>query len=212
MPTNTLPQQPPTPLPAPGNAVIRLVMGGEAGSPGDGDPRVDDVDLYHLDDVVMQNVRGMILGGNCDQIFLERRREPLTAFVTSGGRIAVMGHPLTHFLPGLGVWRKLQYSGPNDLAITLDEPHPVWQGIDPTDLSVRKGVSGFYARGYSEKLPADAIVTTRIGRHRLPVDYVYPLGAGEVLVHGGNDLTGWLTDSNSSASMSGQLLDWLAQP
>ncbi|WP_051461489.1 hypothetical protein [Tomitella biformata] len=175
------------------------------------DPRLAQVDLYRLPATDLSEVRGLIISGGADQIFLERHKDLLAAFATAGGRIAVMGHALTDFLPGLGVWRKLAYTGPKDLAITLGDPHPVWEGVNPVDLSTRKGVTGFYARGYVDKIPEDAIITTRIGRHLLPLDYVYPLGEGQVLAHGGNDLTGWKNDPNSSAQLTVQLIDWLVQ-
>lgn len=192
--------------------VLHVTMGTDdpAGEP-DAHPRVGYVDIYRLPTIDLGDVRGLVLGAGLDQIFLERHRELLTEFATRGGRIAVMGHALTDFLPGLGVWRKIAYTGPKDLAITLGDPHPVWEGVDPADLSVRKGVTGFYARGYVDKIPDAAIVTTRIGRHRLPLDFVYPLGDGQVLVHGGNDLTGWHNDPNTSARMTPQLIDWLTQ-
>ncbi|MEO9330302.1 hypothetical protein [Gordonia aurantiaca] len=193
--------------------VLHLTMGSNSGMSGGTDVsgRVTPVDLYTLDELDLGSVRGLLINGNCDQIFLERRRELLTDFVTSGGRVAIMGHPLTDFLPGLGRWRKLQYSGPKDLAIVAGERHPVWEGVDPADVSFRRGVSGFYARGYSDKLPEGAIVANRIGRHELPVDYVYPLGAGWVLVHGGLDLGVYQEDPNTSARIFPQLLTWLAQ-
>ena len=193
-------------------AVLHVTMGSEdlAGEPGT-QPSVGRVDVYHLPAVDLTSVQGLILGSSVDQIFLERNRDLLTGFVTRGGRIAVMGHALTDFLPGLGVWRKIAYTGPKDLAITLADPHPVWAGVDPADLSSRKGVTGFYARGCVDKIPENAVVTTRIGRHALPLDFVYPLGDGQVLVHGGNDLTGWKDDPNTSARMTPQLIDWLTQ-
>ncbi|RVW10934.1 hypothetical protein EGT67_00170 [Prescottella agglutinans] len=193
--------------------VLHLVMGSNTGMSGGtaAGKRVRPVDLYDLDRLALDGVRGLLVNGNCDQIFLERRRVLLTDFVTAGGRVAVMGHPLTDFLPGLGQWRKLQYSGPKDLAIIAGDPHPVWEGADTADVSFRRGVSGFYARGYSQKLPDDAVVTTRIGRHALPVDYVYPLGSGEVLVHGGLDLAVYQEDPNTSARIFPQLLTWLAR-
>lgn len=193
--------------------VPHLVMGTNTGMSGGTTAarRVQPVDLYDLDTLDLVSVRGLLINGNCDQIFLERRRDLLTGFVTGGGRIAIMGHPLTDFLPGLGQWRKLQYSGPKDLAITAGEPHPVWEGVDRAEVSFRRGVSGFYGRGYSQKLPDGAVVTNRIGRHALPVDYVYPLGAGEVLVHGGIDLAVYQEDPNTSARIFPQLLTWLAQ-
>lgn len=192
--------------------VLRITMGSDNLEGGvHGDPRLGEVDLYRLPHTDLSSVRGLIIGGGSDQIFLERNKDLLTEFVTSGGRVAVMGHVLTEFLPGLGVWRKLAYTGPKDLAITLGDPHPVWAGVDPVDLSTRKGVTGFYARGYIDKIPVDAHVATRIGRHALPLDYVYPLGQGQVLAHGGNDLTGWANDPNSSSKLTTQLIDWLVQ-
>lgn len=192
--------------------VLHVTMGThDPAGPHAGDPRIGRVDLYRLPAIDLSSVRGLIIGGGADQIFLERNRSLLTEFVTSGGRVAVMGHVLADILPGLGVWRKIAYTGPKDLAITLGDPHPVWEGVDPVDLSIRKGVTGFYARGYIDKIPEGAIVTTRIGRHALPLDYVYPLGDGQVLAHGGNDLTGWQSDPNSSARLTTQLTDWLVQ-
>jgi len=142
--------------------VLHLAMGSNTGMSGGtaAGKRVRPVDLYDLDRLALDGVRGLLVNGNCDQIFLERRRVLLTDFVTAGGRVAVMGHPLTDFLPGLGQWRKLQYSGPKDLAIIAGDPHPVWEGVDTADVSFRRGVSGFYARGYSQKLPDDDVVTT----------------------------------------------------
>ncbi|MGO4201982.1 hypothetical protein AB4Z09_09525 [Rhodococcus sp. TAF43] len=193
--------------------VLHLVMGSNTGMSGGTTAArlVRPVDLYDLDTLDLAGVHGLLINGNCDQIFLERRRGVLTDFVTAGGRIAIMGHPLTDFLPGLGQWRKLQYSGPKDLAITAGDPHPVWDGVDPADVSFRRGVSGFYGRGYSQKLPHGAVVTNRIGRHALPVDYVYPLGTGQVLVHGGIDLAVYQEDPNTSARIFPQLLTWLGQ-
>ncbi|MDF1898611.1 hypothetical protein LTT02_05385 [Mycolicibacterium smegmatis] len=190
--------------------MLHITMGSHhpAGAPGS-DPRLGEVDIYRLPDTDLRDVRGLITCAGADQIFLERNRELLTGFVRAGGRVAVMGHPVTDFLPGLGVWRELDYTGPKDLQISLGDPHPVWAGIDPVDLSVRKGVTGFYSRGYVDKLPPDAVITTRIGRHALPLDYVYPLGAGQVLVHSGNDLINWEGDANTAARMTPQLIDWL---
>src|SRR5690606_3835829 len=110
--------------------VLHVTMGTHdpAGS-RDADPRIGRVDLYRLPDTDLTAVRGLIVGGGADQIFLERNRNLLTDFVTSGGRVAVMGHVLADILPGLGVWRKIDYTGPKDLAITLGDPHPVWEGV-----------------------------------------------------------------------------------
>ncbi|MCJ0907449.1 hypothetical protein [Rhodococcus sp. ARC_M6] len=189
--------------------IVNLVM--RKGSAHPTDSRASYFDLYEFDDLDLSSVAGLVVTSDCDQIFLERKGDELTAFVRAGGRIAVMGHVVTEFLEGISRWQKIQYSGPKDLEITIGEPHSVWDGVDPADLTTRKEVSGFYARGYPQKLPDGAVVTTHIGRSRVPLDYVYPLGEGHVLVHSGNDLTGWHSDDNSASRMSPQLFDWLVQ-
>ena len=77
--------------------------------------------------------------------------------------------------------------------------HPVWEGADYRDLHHRTGVpgthsyeklkeigvAGFHGRGYHLDLPEGATAVTGIGLYRLPLDYSYRLGEGEVLAHGG---------------------------
>ncbi|MFZ2527505.1 MAG: hypothetical protein WAX14_07605 [Rhodococcus sp. (in: high G+C Gram-positive bacteria)] len=187
--------------------VVNLVMGTDFGASAH--PSSVDLDLYELSADHLAAARGLLIGGNADQVFLERHRDLLAGFAGTGGRIAVMGHAVTNFLPGLGVWRPLSHSGSADLQIVAGADHPVWAGVDRADISHRRGVSGFYARGYSDTLPDGARVTNRIGRHELPVDYVYPIGAGEVLVHGGLDLAVFGDDPNTGSRMFPQLLRWL---
>ena len=42
-----------------------------------------------------------------------------------------------------------------------------------------------------------------------PIDLVFPLGAGQVLVHAGNDLLGFASEDRGTAALRTNLLDWL---
>lgn len=77
------------------------------------------------------------------------------------------------------------------------------------DLTFRRGVAGFYGRGYYPDLPPEALVVHGIGVDARPLDAVYPHGAGEVLLHGGNDLWGYAGDDTTAARMTPQLVGWL---
>ncbi|GAB2464008.1 hypothetical protein [Xylanimonas ulmi] len=196
-------------------AVLHVTQGSYTGMTGtkleNDTSGVRTVDVYDLPALDLSSVRGLVINGNTDQVFLARHAGLLTDLVARGGRVAVMGHPVTDFLPGLGRWHRLDYTGPDDLEITPGDPHPVWEGVDGADVSQRRGVTGFYARGYSDRLPEAASVIARIGPHRLPVDYAYPLGAGQVLVHGGLDFPAFRHDGDTGARLFPQLLAWLAE-
>lgn len=123
--------------------------------------------------------------------------------------MALTGHPVVKFLPKQGDFRPLHYSAPAELFLTPGDAHPVWAGVDLIDASMRKGVTGFYARGYTLNHPAGALITTRIGQNRLPVDYVYSHGLGRVLIHPGIEPAVFLQDNNTAARIHPQLIEWL---
>ncbi|MFD4441961.1 hypothetical protein ACFWPK_19520 [Nocardia sp. NPDC058519] len=183
------------------------------------------IDLYDLPQADLTEVTGIYLAADVDQEFLAEIRELLGRFVFEGGRMVVNGHVQRVFLDGLTRWRKLEFRKPADLALTRVSEHPVWAGIDPQALLYntgtpgrltfeeisRIGVAGFYGRGYYLDLPDDAQIVHTIGPTAGPIDYAYRLGAGHVLVHGGNDLLQFAGADRGTSFLTGQLLSWLGQ-
>lgn len=170
---------------------------------------VADLDPYRLADVDLSGVRGVLAGAHVDQVFLRAHRPLLDRFVAGGGRLVVCGQVVLPFVAGLCPFRPLAYRGVADLTVHRLADHPVWHGVDPADLTFRRGVAGFYGRGYYPDPPADALLVHGLGPRRLTLDAVYPHGAGEVLVHGGNDLWGYAEDDTTAARMTPSLLDWV---
>lgn len=175
------------------------------------DDRVQDLDLYALPDTDLSAVRGLLVGVHTDQVFLARHRDRLTRFVESGGRVAVCGQVVRPYLAGLISFVPARYRGVADLTVHRLAEHPVWAGVDPGHLTFRRGVAGFYGRGHYPDLPADALVVHALGAAAAPLDAVYPLGEGQVLLHGGNDLWGYADDDTTAAWMTPQLLRWLQE-
>ncbi len=188
---------------------------------------LEDVDAYDLNDNAARSrilaANGLVIGGGTDHLLLSRHRDALTAFVRNGGHVLVNGQVVKPFIEGLTPWRKLEFRGPQDVRPHAVEPHPVWEGIDYRDLHYRTGVpgihtyarleeigvAGFYGRGYHLDLPDGARTVTGIGQYRLPLDYSYRLGAGEVLVHGGNDLESFADENYSTGRLGPNLVAWL---
>lgn len=183
-----------------------------------------EIDLYDLAAACTADVTGIYLTGDVDQEFLAGQRPLLDSFVARGGRIVVNGHVQRLFLDGLTRWRTLEFRNPRDLALTRVREHAVWAGTEPEwflyntgkpgpvpfEELERIGVAGFYGRGCYLDLPPGARVIHTIGRTAAPIDYEYRLGAGRVLVHGGNDLLQFATAARGTGHLRGQLLRWLA--
>ncbi|MCF8569886.1 hypothetical protein L5G32_06360 [Gordonia sp. HY002] len=200
--------------------ILKALMAPRRGESVDG---FDEVDVYDLPALLDRDVAGVYLTGDVDQEFLAEHRALLTEFVRDGGRVLVNGHVQRAFLDGLTRWRKLDFRSPADLVLTRAAHHPVWAGIDPLALLYnsgrrepvpfeeleRIGVAGFYGRGCYLDLPENARVVHTIGRTSAPIDYEYPLGAGRVLVHGGNDLLQFSAPHRGTAALGPQIIDWL---
>lgn len=181
-----------------------------------------EIDVYDLFEACTAQVTGVYLTGDVDQEFLSERRDQFDTLVRKGLRVVVNGHVQLPFLTGLSRWRRAEYRSPADLALTRVTEHPVWRDIDPAALLYntrpgrytaeereRIGVAGFYGRGYYLDLPEGARVVHTLGRIDGPIDLVYPLGDGEVLVHAGNDLMQFSSDDRGTGALRGNLLDWL---
>jgi hypothetical protein len=185
--------------------------------------RVERIDLYRLDDTDLTGRPGVILGISADQRYLASQRDRLEGWLGAGGRLLINGHPVAPFLKGLPQWRKLHFHGVDDIWLTALDRHPIWDGLDRRDILLRTGVpgphsfeellkigvGGFYARSYMVGLPDDALQITGIGPGRLPVDVSYRLGAGEVIVHAGNDLIGFDTPGTTAEGLAGRVLTYL---
>ncbi|MEU4311303.1 hypothetical protein [Nocardia sp. NPDC024068] len=200
--------------------VLKAVMAPRDGTPAGG---FHEVDVYDLPKACAADTTGIYLTGDVDQEYLAEQRPLLDAFVTGGGRVLVNGHVQRVFLQGLTRWRKLEFRTPRDLVLTRVTDHPVWAGTDPLAFLYntgtpgpvpfaeleRIGVAGFYGRGYYLDLPAGARIVHTLGPTAAPIDYDYPLGAGRVLVHGGNDLLQFAGADRGTARLAPQIVRWL---
>ena len=201
-------------------SVLKAMMAPRQGELVDG---FHEVDVYDLLGACTPETTGVYLTGDVDQEFLAAHRDELTAYVRDGGRMLVNGHVQRIFLDGLSRWRRLDFRSPADLALNRVCDHSVFSSVDPKALLYNSGrtgpvpfdeleqigVAGFYGRGCYLDLPDEARVVHTIGRTAAPIDYEYPIGAGRVLVHGGNDLLQFAGEHRGTAALRTQIVEWL---
>lgn len=175
--------------------------------PGGHEIRVVDQYAFAPDDLV--GVDGLLLSQHLDETHLSEERSRLQDFVAGGGVVSLNGPVATPFLDPPGAYHALPTQAARDWVLEICDPHPITRGVTAEDLTARKGVIGFWARG-SFDAPSDAVVLTRFAASQKPADWLWisPEG-GALLVHPGNDIWGYAGDDSSARPLFAQFLDWV---
>lgn len=168
------------------------------------------IDMYALGDASWADFRAVLIGMHADQHELQRMQGKLEAFLCAGGVIVYCGHVAHPFLPMLAPFRPLPCFGLDELKVALDTSHPIYGGVEASDVTFRRGVAGFFGRG-SNPPPAGARVVATLAGGTVPVDWEIAVGAGRLYVHAGLDLWRYADAADGSAQrIPLQLLGWLA--
>jgi len=164
--------------------------------------------VYGRDLDELDNYNAILISIHVDQRRLAASAATIAAYLESGGTIVANGHIAYPYLPQLTPFQPIPNYRLADLIVYRHIAHPIWEGVATKDLSQRRGVGGFYARGWHSP-PAGAQIIHSIGDTLRPVDFIYRVGAGRVLFHGGNDLWSFADPDSSTACLAAQLFDWL---
>lgn len=169
--------------------------------------RMEDVDLYRLADLDLEPYRALHVSGMVDQEFLWQQRDVIAGFLEAGKVVVFCGHLLHPWLPGCGTFVPAPATSHRDYVVHIVAPHPIYEGVDPRDLTYRRGVAGFFARGHHPAPPGAEVLATLAGGQ--PITWIdRSTTRGTVFVHAGNDLIGFADDS-TAARLGPQLLDWV---
>lgn len=157
----------------------------------------------------LRDVNAVLIPMHADQRHLATLQPVLERFLATGGTVVVCGQIAHPFLRDLRPFVPLAPMSRAELAVRIETDHPIWAGIEPRDLTFRRGVAGFYGRGENPPAPGASILTT-VGRGRMALDWLSErLEGGRLLVHGGNDLWSFADDDSTAARLAPQLLAWL---
>ena len=167
----------------------------------------DPIDCYALADTDLSRYRVLVVSAMADQEHLARHREVITAFLDGGGVLLFGGHLHRDWLPGTApfvpVTPSLQGYRVGEIA-----PHPIFDGVEPDDLTFRRGVAGFFARGHHPPPPGAEVLVRLAGGE--PATYVDRVSTGgTIVVHATADLLGYSGQTDSTAArLPGLFLAW----
>jgi hypothetical protein len=176
---------------------------------GDRDPRLEHLDCYDLAAADLTRYAGLVFPAMVDQEYLARHRHVVRRYLDGGGVVVFGGHLLRDWLPGAAPFVPLHPPGLAAYRVERVADHPVFAGVDPDDLTFRRGVAGFFARGHHPVPPGAEVLVELAGG--VPATYLDRAStAGTILVHASADLLGYGAAGDGTATrVPGQLVDWI---
>lgn len=166
--------------------------------------RIDCYDLAHAD---LSRYDLLVIGPTADQEHLARHRHVVERFLDGGGVLHFGGQLHRDWLPGASAFVALPRPGLAAYRVAQVARHPVFDGVEAQDLTFRRGVAGFFARGHHPP-PDGAEVLVRLAGGE-PVTYVDRVSTrGTILVHASGDLLGLGEHNGTGARVPDQLVAW----
>ena len=170
--------------------------------------RGERIDCYALPETDLSRYPLVVVSAAIDQEFLARHREVIRRYLDGGGVLLFGGQLHRDWLSGTSPFVPLARPSLEAYRVAELAPHPIFDGVEPDDLTFRRGVAGFFARGHHPPPPGAEVLVRLAGGE--PATYIDRVStAGTIVVHANGDLLGYdgLPDSTASR-LSGQFIDW----
>lgn len=169
----------------------------------------ESANIRHLRAQALRQRAVILIEAHIDQRALYDWRHELESHLQAGGTIVFNGHLAWPLFEEVGLFQVAQGRGMEDLIVERAADHPIFAGVSCDDLSFRRGVAGFYARGANPP-PPGAQVLHRLKKDGSPIDWVWqrPQG-GTLFMHSGNNMWMYHNDPTSAARLAPQLAEWM---
>jgi len=166
------------------------------------------IDQYEFPNVNLDHYKCISINAFVDQVMLEKNKEKIEQFLAQKKIVVFSGNLYLDWLPGGSTFIPKTINSYLDYVVSIAKPHPIFEGVDPQDMTYNKGVSGFFARGHHPAPEgAEVLLTLPEGE---PIVYIDRTTTdGTILSYVGNDLFGYMINSKSSVQISQQLLQWV---
>jgi hypothetical protein len=160
--------------------------------------RLHRLDCYALGSTDLARYAALIITPNVDQEHLARQHRVIRDYLDGGGVVVFGGHLHRDWLPGASPFVPLTNQSLSGYRVVEVADHPIFRGVG-NELTFRRGVAGFFARGH-HPVPPGAEVLTRLAGGE-PSTYLDRVStAGTILVQATSDLLSYCGTA---------LLDWI---
>ncbi|WP_342504074.1 hypothetical protein [Lysinibacillus sp. FSL L8-0126] len=168
--------------------------------------------LYDLPYVDLTAYAGIIITNHVEEQFLLEHKMILDEYLLQGGVIFSLTEISLPWLANVANWKRSPIPL-KDREIMIEQANcSLFKGIEPYDINYRKGVRGFFSRGYFEELPAHAEVLIT-DQSDVPILYVDRHSTnGTIFAGAGTDIYKvFIHEENTSKKLSMQMLDCIRE-
>ena len=163
---------------------------------------------YDLPYTDLNTYDGLIISTHIDEYFMVEHDSQLQAYLNSGGVIFTLAEKGMEWLQQVPDWERSSLPLKDREVHIKKTDNGLLENIQPEHLEYRKGVRGFFSRGYFETIPegAEVLITDQNNNVIMYVDRVS--AKGTIYAGAGTDLYRIYTEENNSANQVGlQMLD-----
>lgn len=177
---------------------------------GGGRSRFAVIDHYELHTTDLRPYICLTIGGHCDQEYLTRHKDIIRSFLDDGKIVIFGGHLFRPWLPGGSDFIPREIRNHWDYQLSIVQEEPFFMGVDTFELTYRKGVAGFVARGH-HPLPPGAIPLLALpgGEPTLYIDRHSTKGT--LLVASGASPLGMGGQGETTRPISERVLGWIRE-
>lgn len=175
---------------------------------GGKESRFSNIEHYDLHETDLSPYICLIIGGSSDQEYLLKHKEIIANFLNEGKIIIFGGHLFRPWLPGGQDFIPREIKSHLDYHITILEEEPFFAGVNPLEMTYRKGVAGFFARGH-HPMPEGAtpLLALPDGEPTLYIDRVTTKGT--LMVSSGATLFGFEHFNDSTQPITQRAINWI---
>lgn len=167
---------------------------------------IDQYDFHHVD---LSPYNVLLITDFIDQEYLYVHREKIAAFLNAGHIVISCAHIFRPWLPGIALFMPKAIRHFNDYAVITEPSSAIFGDVKQEDLTVRRGVAGFFARGVHPVHRDDVDVHIRF-TDGTPITYVDRTSTnGTIFVHTSRDIFTYVTGDNTSKLVAPRMYEWL---
>lgn len=163
---------------------------------------------YDLPSVNLNTYDGLIISTHVDEYFMAEHDAILQNYLNNGGVIFTLAEKSMDWLKQVPDWQRSPIPLKDREVHIHKTDNGLLENIQPEHLEYRKGVRGFFSRGYFENVPTEAEVLITDQNNDVIMYVDRTSGNGTIYAGAGTDLYRIYTDEDNSASQAGlQMLE-----
>lgn len=174
------------------------------------DLEIKKISQYSLDNDSLSDINVLIIPNFVDQEFLYANKQVIENFLAAKKIIVFCGHLFRPWLPGASLFMPERIQHHTDYNVYPQNNTPIFEGVSTEDMTISKGVAGFFARGHYHVTDEQEVHLAFKSGH--VVTYVDRTATnGTIVVHAGRPLLGYTGQNKTTDRIRPQFLAWLKQ-